>query len=82
MKLGNVAGSVGKGLFAWAIGTAASSLSGLAATMAHFAAVWGSEIQRYPVLGVTPPITEWGAQEIAVDTLHHLVYALETRIAH
>jgi hypothetical protein len=28
-----------------------------------------------PVLDVAPPLTEWGAQEVAIDAFHHLVYA-------
>ncbi len=60
----------------------AAGLSGPAATAAHFATVWGSEQVMLPALGVAPPITEWGAKEIAVDTLHHAVYAIATGIAY
>jgi len=35
-----------------------------------------------PALGVAPPLTEWGAEEVAVDALHHLVYAGATGIAY
>jgi hypothetical protein len=35
-----------------------------------------------PVLGVTPPLTEWGAKELAIDALHHLVYAGATGVAY
>ena len=31
-----------------------------------------------PALDVTPPLTEWGTEEIAIDALHHLVYATAT----
>ena len=75
----------------WGYGTAwggarglleAAGLSGPAATVAHFGAVWGSEQVMLPALDVTPPLTEWGAEEIAIDTLHHLVYVTTTGLAY
>jgi hypothetical protein len=76
----------------WAYGTAwggargllaaATGLSGTAATAAHLGAVWGSEQVMLPALGVTPPLTEWGAKEVAIDALHHLVYAGATGVAY
>ena len=75
----------------WGYGTAwggarglleAAGLSGPAATVAHFGAVWGSEQVMLPALDVTPPLTEWGAQEIAIDTFHHLVYVTATGLAY
>jgi hypothetical protein len=35
-----------------------------------------------PALDVTPPLTEWGKEEITIDALHHLVYAVATGIAY
>ena len=75
----------------WGYGTAwggarglleAAGLSGPAATAAHFGAVWGSEQVMLPALDVTPPLTEWGAEEIAIDTFHHLVYVTATGVAY
>ncbi len=75
----------------WGYGTAwggargllsAAGLSGPAATAAHLGAVWGSEQVMLPALGVTPPLTEWGAKEVAIDALHHVVYAGATGIAY
>ncbi len=75
----------------WGYGTAwggarglltAAGLSGPAATAAHLGAVWGSEQVMLPTLGVTPPLTEWGAKEVAIDALHHLVYAGATGVAY
>jgi hypothetical protein len=60
----------------------AARLSPVAATTAHLAALWGSEQLMLPALEVTPPLTEWGAQEIAIDSLHHLVYATVTGAAY
>ena len=53
-------------------------LSPVAASGAHFSAVWGSKQVMLPALGVSPPLTEWGAEEIAIDALHHVVYAATT----
>jgi hypothetical protein len=61
---------------------AAAGLSGPAATAAHLAAVWGSEQVMLPALDVAPPLTEWGAQEVAIDAFHHLVYAAATGAAY
>ncbi len=61
---------------------AAAGLSGQTATAAHLGAVWGSEQIMLPALDVTPPLTEWGVEEIAIDALHHLVYATATGLAY
>ncbi len=61
---------------------AAAGLSGGKATAAHFGLVWGSEQVMLPALDVMPPLTEMGAKEIAVDALHHLVYAAATGTAY
>lgn len=54
---------------------AAAGLSGAKATAANFGMVWGAEQVMLPILEVAPPLTEWRAKEIAVDAMHHLVYA-------
>jgi len=61
---------------------AASGLSGPAATAAHLAAVWGTEQVMLPALDVAPPLTEWGAEEVAIDAFHHVVYAAATGVAY
>jgi hypothetical protein len=61
---------------------AAAGLSGTRATAVHLGMVWGSEQAMLPALEVAPPLTEWGAKEIAVDTLHHVVYAITTGAAY
>ena len=35
-----------------------------------------------PALGVAPPITRWGKEEVAIDLFHHVVYATATGIAY
>ena len=71
-----IAWGSGRGLFT------AAGLAGPAASVAHFAVVWGSEQVILPALDVAPPVTEWGAKEIAIDTFHHVVYATVTGIAY
>jgi hypothetical protein len=46
-----------------------------AATAAHFATIWGTEITMLPALELAPPLPQWGAREVAIDVFHHLVYA-------
>ena len=57
-------------------------LSPAAATAAHGAAVWGSAQVTLPALDVAPPVVFWPKREIAIDLLHHAVYALATGIAY
>src|SRR4051812_24596609 len=75
----------------WTYGTGWGAVRGLlralglppvAASAVHFAAVWGSEQVMLPALGVSPPLTEWGAEEIAIDAFHHVVYVSATGAAY
>ncbi|HSK90924.1 MAG TPA: hypothetical protein VK875_06400 [Euzebyales bacterium] len=52
------------------------------ATLLHLAAVWGGEQVMLPKLGVTPPATEWGGEEVAIDLWHHVVYAVGVAVAY
>ncbi len=61
---------------------AAAGLSDGKATAVHLGLLWGSEQVMLPALEVAPPLTEWGAKEIAVDALHHVVYATTTGTAY
>jgi hypothetical protein len=60
---------------------ASAGLSGRAATAVHGAAVYGAAQVTLPALDVAPPAIFWGADEIAVDALHHMVYAGATGVA-
>ncbi len=75
----------------WLYGTAWGSMRGylalaqlppLGAAAAFFATVWGTELAMLPKLGVTPPVSQWGTTEIAVDAFHHAVYAAATSCAY
>ena len=55
-----------------------AGLGPAAATGAHFSALWGSEQVMLPALHVAPPVTMWGANEVAIDAFHHVVYTAAT----
>lgn len=61
---------------------AAAGLGGPAASVLHFASVWGASLAMLPSLGVAPPPTKWGWRELATDALHHVVYAAATGAAY
>jgi hypothetical protein len=60
----------------------AAGMSPAKATAAHGAAVWGSAAVTLPALDVAPPFVFWGRKEIAIDLLHHSVYAVATGVAY
>lgn len=69
----------------WAYGTAwgvargvigLTGLRGLPAAAVHFAAVWGTSMIMLPQFKAGPPVTDEDAKTIAIDGLHHAVYAL------
>jgi hypothetical protein len=69
----------------WGLVRALIGFTGLppaAATAAHLAAVWGSEAVMLPSLGVAPPFWTWGAEEVAIDVGHHVVYAAATGLTY
>jgi len=53
----------------------ALGLGSIPATLLHFVAVQAAAMVVVPKTTDSPPPTEWGKEEIAVETLHHLVYA-------
>jgi hypothetical protein len=58
-----------------------TGLKGLPATLVHFAAIWGSALIMLPTLKIAPPVTEEKPRAIAIDALHHAVYATATGLA-
>lgn len=81
MRIGDLAGSVGKRLAAHGL-LAGIGLPPRAATAGHFAAIWGSGLVMLRKLEVAPPLPGWGATALAIDAFHHTVYALSTGIAY
>ncbi|WP_199501946.1 hypothetical protein [Mucilaginibacter conchicola] len=69
----------------WSYGTAwgvargligLTGLKGLPATLLHFGAVWGTALVMLPKHDAAKPIDEQKPKDIAIDVLHHGVYAL------
>jgi hypothetical protein len=60
----------------------ATGLPARKATAAHGAAIWGSAAVTLPALEIAPPFVFWGKKEVAIDLLHHTVYAVATGIAY
>lgn len=52
-----------------------AGLRGAPACLLHFAAVWGAAQVMLPAADASKPITQWSPKQIAVDALHHAVYA-------
>lgn len=70
---------------AWGIGRgliAASGLTGLQASAAHFGAVWLTELVMLPSMDASTPIYKWTPKQIGVDIFHHSVYALAAGLAY
>jgi hypothetical protein len=53
-----------------------TGLKGLPATLLHFGAVWGTAIIMLPKHNAAKPINEQEPKDIAIDVLHHGVYAI------
>ena len=53
-------------------------MTGPAASVAHFAALWGGDASLYAALGIAPAPWEWKQGELAADVLHKGVYAAVT----
>jgi hypothetical protein len=74
----------------WAYGSGWGGVRGVLATfltpsqadVAHFVTLYGAEQAMLPALDVSPPATEWGAEEVAVDLWHHAVYVAATALAY
>lgn len=51
---------------------------GIAGTLTHFGAVWGTELTMLPSMHVMKPVTEWKPKAISEDMLFHGIYAITT----
>lgn len=61
---------IARGLLSWV------GLKGGWATALHFGAIYYTAINIEPDFEVAPPLNEWTKKEIAIFTLHHLVYVV------
>ena len=75
----------------WAHGILAGGLRGVldragfegpAASVAHFAALWGGDATMYAALGIAPAPWNWDEDELAADVLHKGVYAAVTGVVY
>jgi hypothetical protein len=75
----------------WGYGSAWGAIRGIlkeaglpswAATATHFAGVYGTALVMLPKSKVAPPLKEWGAKAIAMDALHHGIYAVVTGLVY
>ncbi len=55
-----------------------AGVTGPAASVAHFAALWGGDASLYAALGIAPAPWDWEQEELAADVLHKGVYAAVT----
>ncbi|MGY4536421.1 hypothetical protein ACVW0P_000828 [Mucilaginibacter sp. UYNi724] len=69
----------------WSYGTAwgvargligLTGLKGFSASLVHFGAVWGTALVMLPKHDASKPINQQKPQEIAIDVLHHGIYAI------
>jgi hypothetical protein len=69
----------------WGVVRGLLAVAGLrprAATAAHGAAIYGAAQVTLPALEIAPPVVFWAKEEIAIDVLHHAVYAAATGLAY
>ncbi len=59
-----------------------TGLKGLPATLLHFGAVWGTSMIMLPKFKAAPPVYQEDFKTIAIDGLHHAVYATTAGIAY
>ncbi|WP_276496453.1 hypothetical protein [Pontibacter litorisediminis] len=63
----------------WGVARGLLSLAGVKgwpATATHFGAIWSTALVMLPAANASEPITEWSPKQIALDVLHHSVYAI------
>jgi len=53
-----------------------AGLKGVPATLVHFGAIWATELIMLPKYDAAPPVNEQEPKSVAIDALHHAVYAV------
>ncbi|CAM3808259.1 hypothetical protein MUGA111182_11045 [Mucilaginibacter galii] len=53
-----------------------AGLKGIPATLVHFGAIWATELVMLPKYDAAPPVNEQEPKSVAIDALHHAVYAV------
>ncbi len=59
-----------------------AGLKGLSATLVHFGAIWATELIMLPKYDAAPPVDEQEPKSVAIDALHHAVYAVAAGLAY
>jgi hypothetical protein len=59
-----------------------AGLKGIPATLVHFGAIWATELIMLPKYDAAPPATEQEPKSLAIDALHHAVYAVATGLVY
>lgn len=62
----------------WGVFRGALDMAGVQCPLADlflFGAIWGTEQVMLPSVAGSPPITQWSPKQIAIDVMHHAVYA-------
>lgn len=59
-----------------------AGLKGLPATLVHFGAIWATELVMLPKYDAAPPVNEQEPKSVAIDALHHAVYAVAAGLAY
>ncbi len=59
-----------------------AGLKGLPATLVHFGAIWATELIMLPKYDAAPPVDEQEPKSVAIDALHHAVYAVAAGLAY
>jgi hypothetical protein len=70
---------------AWGLFLSVCDLIGLRgglASAAHFSAVWGTSLVMLPAADAAKPVTEWEAEEIGIDAMHHIIYAVVAELTY
>ena len=59
-----------------------AGLKGIPATLVHFGAIWATELVMLPKYDAAPPVNEQEPKLVAIDALHHAVYAIAAGLAY
>jgi len=59
-----------------------AGLKGMPATLVHFGAIWATELIMLPKYDAAPPVNEQEPKSVAIDALHHAVYAIAAGLAY
>jgi hypothetical protein len=59
-----------------------AGLKGIPATLVHFGAIWATELIMLPKYDAAPPVNEQEPKSVAIDALHHAVYAVAAGLAY